>query len=161
MASEEIKVKLTFEDKATKKAEAATRKLSENTKRAVGETRKAIDVQKELNKQIKSFLMNTIGFMAMVRGVAELKKGLIDAGLQTEGVSKGFEKIRTTIADQLLPDVQLFFDTISSNADDFARGGAQFANTFILTFKFITGGFLLMTQALLKAKAFLRIGNVE
>ena len=161
MASEEIKVKLTFEDKATKKAEAATRKLSENTKRAVGETRKAIDVQKELNKQIKSFLMNTIGFMAMVRGVAELKKGLIDAGLQTDKLQKAFVNVRTTIAAQLLPDVQLFVDAIAGANGELAQLAGATTQAILVPFKYLTVGVLQAGVLVNKTLNMLGIGNMR
>jgi hypothetical protein len=79
--------------------------------------------------------MGLIGFGVILKSFSELKKGLVDIGVETEAINDSFSSIRNTVANQLRKEVEGLFQLIENNKEVIARNLAMTLNVIMAPFR--------------------------
>ena len=139
MSKPEIRATALLDDGITPAVRRMTGNVNSELTRSTAVVRRNMSAQEQYLNKVSSkfakFGMGLIGFGVILKSFSELKKGLVDIGVETEAINDSFSSIRNTVANQLRKEVEGLFQLIENNKDVIARDLAMTLNVIMAPFR--------------------------
>lgn len=143
MSKPEIRATALLDDGITPAVRRMTGNVNSELTRSTAVVRRNMSAQEQYLNKVSSkfakFGMGLIGFGVILKSFSELKKGLVDIGVETEGINDSLSSIRNTVANQLRKEVEGLFQLIESNTEVIARNLAMTLNLIMAPFRIAAG----------------------
>ena len=164
MSKPEIRATALLDDGITPAVRRMTGNVNSELTRSTAVVRRNMSAQEQYLNKVSSkfakFGMGLIGFGVILKSFSELKKGLVDIGVETEGINDSFSSIRNTVANQLRKEVEGLFQLIESNTEVIARNLAMTLNVIMVQIRIAVGSLqTLYSKYLLLKSAFQLAGS--